>query len=162
MRKLMNPEKLYKNYGRMLMDISYRITQNQADAEEILQDTFMELWKRKPSGSIVAWLKKVVVNKSLNLVRDRKNFKLENNPPKTPDRILEDKEKIMVVKRALSSLRPLENTVVILKKYQGMSHSEIANILEITENNSRIILYRAMDKLKSQLKPYFLRGDIYE
>jgi len=162
MKKLMNPEKLYKNYGRMLMDISYRITQNRADAEEILQDTFIELWKRKPSGAIVAWLKKVVVNKSLNLVRDRKNFKLEKNPPETPDGILEDKEKVMVVKEALSSLKPLENTVVILKKYHGMSHREIANILEITENNSRIILYRAMDKLKNRLKPYFLRGDIYE
>jgi len=150
------------------MDISYRITQNRADAEEILQDTFIELWKRKPEGAIVAWLKKVVVNKSLNTVRDRKKVRdrkiieLENNPPETPDGILEDKEKVMVVKEALSSLKPLENTVVILKKYHGMSHREIANILEITENNSRIILYRAMDKLKNRLKPYFLRGDIYE
>jgi RNA polymerase sigma factor (sigma-70 family) len=162
MKKLMNTEKLYKNYGRMLMDISYRITQNRADAEEILQDTFMELWKRKPVGALVAWLKKVVVNKSLNLIRDRKTLKLENNSPETPDGILEDEEKMIVVRRALSSLKPLENTVVVLKKYHGMSHREIANILDITENNSRIILYRAMDKLKNQLKPYFLRGDIYE
>lgn len=162
MKKVMNIEKLYKNYGRMLMDISYRITQNRADAEEILQDTFMELWKRKPVGAIVAWLKKVVVNKSLNLIRDRKTLKLENDPPIAPDGILEDKEKTIVIKNALNHLKPLENTVIVLKKYHGMSHREIANILEITENNSRIILYRALEKLKNELKPYFLSGDMYE
>ncbi|MCK4571330.1 sigma-70 family RNA polymerase sigma factor [candidate division WOR-3 bacterium] len=155
MKNVMNVESLYKNYGRMLMDISYRITQNQADAEEILQETFMELWKRKPVGAVVSWLKKVVVNKSLNLIRDRKSIAIENNPPKAPDGVLEDKEKIIVIKRALSHLKPLENTVVVLKRYHGMSHNEIANILGITDNNSRIILYRAMEKLKDELKLYF-------
>jgi len=155
MKNVMNVESLYKNYGRMLMDISYRITQNQADSEEILQDAFMELWKRKPVGAVVSWLKKVVVNKSLNLIRDRKSIAIENNPPKAPDGVLEDKEKIIVIKRALSHLKPLENTVVVLKRYHGMSHNEIANILGITDNNSRIILYRAMEKLKDELKLYF-------
>lgn len=155
MKNVMNVESLYKNYGRMLMDISYRITQNQADAEEILQETFMELWKRKPVGAVVSWLKKVVVNKSLNLIRDRKSIAIENNPLKAPDGVLEDKEKIIVIKRALSHLKPLENTVVVLKRYHGMSHHEIANILGITDNNSRIILYRAMEKLKDELKLYF-------
>jgi RNA polymerase sigma-70 factor (ECF subfamily) len=88
MKNVMNVESLYKNYGRMLMDTSYRITQNQADAEEILQETFMELWKRKPVGAVVSWLKKVVVNKSLNLIRDRKSIAIENNPPKAPDGVL--------------------------------------------------------------------------
>lgn len=155
MKNVMNVESLYKNYGRMLMDISYRITQNQADAEEILQETFMELWKRKPVGAVVSWLKKVVVNKSLNLIRDRKSIAIENNPLRAPDGVLEDKEKIIVIKRALSHLKPLENTVVVLKRYHGMSHHEIANILGITDNNSRIILYRAMEKLKDELKLYF-------
>ena len=155
MKNVMNVESLYKNYGRMLMDISYRITQNRADAEEILQDAFMELWKRKPVGAVVSWLKKVVVNKSLNLIRDRKSIAVGNNPPKAPDGVLEDKEKIIVIKRALSHLKPLENTVVVLKRYHGMSHHEIANILGITDNNSRIILYRAMEKLKDELKLYF-------
>ncbi|MCK4321982.1 sigma-70 family RNA polymerase sigma factor [candidate division WOR-3 bacterium] len=155
MKNVMNVESLYKNYGRMLMDISYRITQNQADAEEILQETFMELWKRKPVGAVVSWLKKVVVNKSLNLIRDRKSIAIENNPLRAPDGVLEDKEKIIVIKRALSHLKPLENTVVVLKRYHGMSHNEIANILGITDNNSRIILYRAMEKLKDELKLYF-------
>lgn len=155
MKNVMNVESLYKNYGRMLMDISYRITQNRADAEEILQETFMELWKRKPVGAVVSWLKKVVVNKSLNFIRDRKSIAIENNPPKAPDGVLEDKEKIIVIKRALSHLKPLENTVVVLKRYHGMSHHEIANILGITDNNSRIILYRAMEKLKDELKLYF-------
>jgi len=155
MKNVMNVESLYKNYGRMLMDISYRITQNQADSEEILQDAFMELWKRKPVGAVVSWLKKVVVNKSLNLIRDRKSIAIENNPLRAPDGVLEDKEKIIVIKRALSHLKPLENTVVVLKRYHGMSHNEIANILGITDNNSRIILYRAMEKLKDELKLYF-------
>lgn len=155
MKNVMNVESLYKNYGRMLMDISYRITQNRADAEEILQETFMELWKRKPVGAVVSWLKKVVVNKSLNLIRDRKSIAIKNNPLRAPDEVLEDKEKIIVIKRALSHLKPLENTVVVLKRYHGMSHHEIANILGITDNNSRIILYRAMEKLKDELKLYF-------
>jgi len=156
----MNVERLYEKYGQMLMDISYRITQNRADAEEILQETFTELWNRKPTGGIVAWLKRVVVNKSLNLVRDRKSIKVEKDPPATPDGILEEKERKIIVKRALKNLPPIENAVVILKRYHGMSHREIANILDVTENNSRVILYRAMERLKEELKPYFMRGNI--
>ena len=156
----MNLERLYKKYGQMFMDMSYRITQNRADAEEILQESFLELWKRKPTGAIVSWLKKVVVNKSLNLVRDRKEVKVEKNNPSTPEGIIEDEEKSMVVKRALGHLKPIENTVVILKRYEGMSHSEIANILGISEKNSRIILYRAMRNLREILEPYVKRGEI--
>ncbi len=156
----MNVERLYEKYGQMLMDISYRITQNRADAEEILQETFTELWNRKPTGRIVAWLKRVVVNKSLNLIRDRKSVKVEKDPPRTPDGILEEKERTMIVKRALRNLPPIENIVVILKRYYGMSHREIANTLDISENNSRVVLYRAMEKLKEELKPYFMKGKI--
>lgn len=156
----MNLEKLYKNYGRMLMDISYKITQNKADAEEILQETFIEYWNRKPEGAIIAWLKRVVVNKSLNLVRDRKKSVMKNeDPPPGPDYVIERKEKVEVVREALRNLKPVESTVIVLKKYHGMSHREISRILGITEGNSRIILYRAMDNLREYLKPYFLRGD---
>ncbi len=156
----MSIEKLYKNYGRMLLDMSYRITQNRADAEEILQETFLEFWKRKPKGAIIAWLKKVVVNKSFNLIRDRKNLEVEKASPRTPEKLMEDEEKAMVVKKALSQLKPIENTVVVLKRYQGMSHKEIANILGISENNSRVIFYRAMKNLKEQLGSYIKRGNI--
>ena len=143
----------------MLMDISYRITQNRADAEEVLQETFTELWKRKPKGAIIAWLKKVIVNKSLNLIRDRKVVAIEVDPPSTPAQIIEQEERVTVVKEALKRLEPMENTVVVLKRYHSISHQEIADILGITESNSRVILYRAMKRLKEELKPYLLRGE---
>ena len=57
-------------------------------------------------------------------------------------------------------MKPIENTVVILKRYEGMSHSEIANILGISEKNSRIILYRAMRNLRKILEPYVKMGKI--
>lgn len=159
MNNEMNLEKLYKNYGQLLMDISYRITGNMADAEEILQDTFRELWKRKPKGAIFAWLKKVVVNKSLNLVRDRKTLKVKSQPPDSPEVILENKERKEVVSEMVNKLPGIDKTVVILKKYHNISHREIADILDITEGNSRVILYRAMKKLKENLKPYIMRGE---
>ena len=150
----MNTEDFYRRFGNMILSIAYRITGNNADAWDILQDTALEFEKRKPEGNIKAWAGKVATNKSINLV---KKLNRKFDPPEiemdSVETRLEREELKAIVKNALMQLSPVERAVVTLKKYENMSHREIAQILEITEENSRIILMRSLKKLKSILSP---------
>ena len=150
----METEDFYRRYGNMILSIAYRITGNSADAWDILQDTALEFDKRKPKGNIKAWAGKVATNKAINLVK--KNTRTIDPPEieqNTVERRLEKKEISKIVNDALMKLSPMERAVVTLKKYENMSHKEIARVLGITEENSRIVLMRSLKKLKNFLQP---------
>ena len=150
----MKVEDFYRRYGNMILSIAYRITGNNADAWDILQDTVLEFEKRKPEGNIKAWAGKVATNKAINLVKKENRI---IDPPDievdSVERKLEKKEIGKIVNDALLTLSPIERAVVTLKKYENMSHREIARVLEITEENSRVILMRSLKKLKRVLEP---------
>lgn len=138
----------------MILSVSYRITGNSADSEDVLQDTILEYEKRKPEGNIKAWLIKVATNKSINLVKNNsKTYELmieEENPEDS----LMKKEMQEVVRKAIMKLEPKERAIITLKKFENLSHKEISDILNITEENSRITLMRTLEKLKCYLQSY--------
>lgn len=138
----------------MILSVSYRITGNIADSEDILQDTILEYEKRKPNGNIKAWLIKVATNKSINLVKNNSRAYELQFEEESPEDSLIKKEMQEVVKRAIMKLDPKERAIVTLKKFENLSHKDIASILNITEENSRIILMRTLEKLKDYLEPY--------
>ncbi len=138
----------------MILSISYRITGNIADSEDILQDTILEYEKRKPEGNIKAWLMKVATNKSINLVKNNsKTYELFLEE-EDPESCLLKKEIKEVVQKAMMKLEPKERAIITLKKFENLSHKEISDILNISEENSRIILMRTLEKLKIYLEPY--------
>jgi len=138
----------------MIMSVSYKITGNIADSEDILQETILEYEKRKPEGNIRSWLIKVATNKSINLVKkNSRTFELEFEED-DPESSIIKKEIKKVVQDALMKLEPYERAILTLKKFEQLSHREIAKILNISEENSRITLMRALEKLKVHLEPY--------
>lgn len=128
-------------------------------AEEAMQDSFLSAFEKldefKAEVTFGAWLKKIVVNKSLDyLKKDKLYDKTESvdNLKLAEDEIEVDlTEKIEAVKKAMNELP--ENYRIILSLYylEGYDHEEISEILDMSYANSRTMLTRAKSKLVTLL-----------
>jgi RNA polymerase sigma factor (sigma-70 family) len=151
---------LYQKYKGRLMGICRRYAKSTDEAEDILQDSFIKIFRsiadvRNPDA-LGAWLKRVVTNTSLNYYRSQLHY------PQTID--YEDlshsnddywqmlshfsNEEILKLIHALpDGYRMVFNLYVI----DGYEHAEIANMLGISENTSRSQLFKARETLKKKL-----------
>lgn len=155
---------IYKLYYKAMYNTSLNIVGNSAEAEDIMQESFLKAFSLLPktvlSSGFGGWLKKIVVNKSLDLVRTRK-IRFEEVDEIKDDRIDEDsfeiqnesvQEKIRRIKRAMTELPEKYRTVLSLNLFEGYDHDEISSLLGITTSTSRAQLSRGKQKLLTLLK----------
>lgn len=143
-----------------MYNVGFRITGNEADAEDVLQESFMSAFKNLDSyrgdASFGSWIKKIVINKAINTLKKRKmelwpddkNFDVpteesegEYMPELSVDR----------VKVAIQELPDGYRSVLSLYLLEGYDHQEIGEIMGITESTSKSQLNRAKSKLKELL-----------
>lgn len=152
--------RIYKLYARSMYNVSYRITGNAADAEDALQEAFISAFRNleryRAEATFGAWLKRIVVNKSINILKKRR---LEWLPESEAEVVAEQedsipyKEELTVerVKQAIEELPDGYRAVLSLYLLEGYDHQEIAGILGITESTSKSQLNRAKVKLRENL-----------
>ena len=129
------------------------------EAEDVMQESFLNAFNKidtyKGEVSFGAWLKKIVVNRSLDHLK-KKKVKLEEVNEKTaqiPDYPMEIKEvDLNVIKNAIQDLPDGYRVVLSLYLIEGYDHEEISQILRISNSSSRTQLLRAKNKLKEKLK----------
>lgn len=146
---------LYKKYARAMYQISRNIIKDDMKAEEAMQDGFISAFEKldefKGEVTFGAWLKKIVINKSLDYLKKDKLYDKTESVDNL--RLIEDEvefdltEKIEAVKKAMNELP--ENYRIILSLYylEGYDHEEISEILDMSYANSRTMLNRAKSKL---------------
>jgi RNA polymerase sigma factor (sigma-70 family) len=150
---------LYKLYYRPMFSICMRLINNTAEAEDVMQEAFLNAFTKidtyKGEVSFGAWLKRIVINRSLDYLKKRK-VKFEEINEKTnqlPDYQMEIKEVNMkVIKDAIQKLPDGYRVVLSLFLIEGYDHEEISEILGISNSNSRTQYLRAKNKLKELLK----------
>ena len=152
--------RLYKLYARAMLNTSYRITGNEEDAKDVLQEAFVSAFKNltryRGDATFGAWLKRIVVNKSINVLKKRReNFITREEDFDIP---VEDAEtgympelSVEKVKRCMELLPDGYRSVLSLYLLEGYDHEEIAGIMNITESTSKSQLNRAKSKLKELL-----------
>jgi RNA polymerase sigma factor (sigma-70 family) len=151
---------IYKLYSRAMFNISLRIVNDQAEAEDVLQEAFLETFSRindfRQETSFGLWLKQIVINKSINCLRKRKLdlVSLNDVDVAEPDVLDEEDLQLQVenIKQAVSKLSDGYRVVLTLYLFEGYDHQEIAEILKISENTSRSQYMRAKQKLKRLLE----------
>ena len=133
---------------------------NQADeAEDVMQEAFLNAFRNidtyRGEVSFGAWLKRIVINRSLDHLK-KKKLKLEEINDKTAqiaDYQMEMKEvNVEVIKNAIQQLPDGYRVVLSLFLIEGYDHEEISQILGITNSNSRTQFLRAKNKLRELLK----------
>lgn len=150
---------LYKLYYRPMYSICMRIINNETEAEDVMQEAFLNAFRKidtyKGEVSFGAWLKKIVINRSLDVLKKRK-VKFEEINEKTNqivDYQMETKEvNVQVIKDAIQKLPDGYRVVLSLYLIEGYDHEEISEILGISNSNSRTQYLRAKSKLRELLK----------
>jgi RNA polymerase sigma factor (sigma-70 family) len=155
---------IYKLYYKAMYNTSLRIVSDTMEAEDIMQESFLSAFEKIDtySGTVSfgAWLKKIVINRSLDTLNRKKAiFEDIDTHIGIKDSSGEDiaqKEEIDVrveeVKQAIEKLPDGYRIILSLYLLEGYDHDEIGEILSITSSTSRSQLSRAKQKLISELK----------
>jgi RNA polymerase sigma-70 factor (ECF subfamily) len=154
---------LYKLYSKAMLNVAFRIVGNIAEAEDVLQEAFVDAFGKlkdfRQDTTFGLWLKQIVVNRSINLLRKRKlelvdleGDQLENIADEEFDDEEETQFQAARVKEAMNDLPDGYRLVISLYLLEGYDHEEIGQILNISENTSRTQFLRAKRKLLEILK----------
>lgn len=153
--------KLYKQYCDGMYCVAMRFLRNPDDAEDVLQEAFIKAFQKidqfKGEVTFGAWLKRIVINKSLDFIKAKKNQFVELKEStlhivEDEDWSVADSVSIEAVKSAMEQLPDKYKYVVQLYLVEGYDHSEIAQILDLTETTCRTRLLRGKGHLKELLK----------
>lgn len=151
---------LYKLYSKAMFNVAYRITRNEPEAEDVLQDAFISAFRSldtyRGDATFGAWLKRIVVNKAINALNKNKYETIPDNEQwdiADEVNVTEYREGLTVerVKNSIEKLPDGYRTVLSLYLLEGYDHQEIGQILGISESTSKSQLNRARTKLKEIL-----------
>ena len=151
---------LYRKYCDGMFSVAMGFLRNEDDAEDVLQESFIKAFQRidqyKGEVTFGAWLKRIVVNGCIDFLKSQKQRLVtldETYMHISEEDQWEVKEDIDLdeVKEAIAALPAKYSYVVQLYLVEGYDHSEIAEILTISETASRTRLLRGKAKLKDVL-----------
>lgn len=151
---------LYKLYAGAMFNTSYRMMRNREEAEDMLQESFseafMNLNRFRFESTFGAWLKRIVVNKCINEIKRKKadleytdniaNYSQKENDNDLPTLSIDK------VKEAMEQLPSGSRMIFQLYLLEGYDHREIAEILGVSESNSKSQYMRAKRRIKDILK----------
>jgi RNA polymerase sigma factor (sigma-70 family) len=150
--------KLYNQFSKAMYNLAYRMTNNREDAEDILQETFIDCFRNigtfRFESTFGAWLKSILINKSINHLRKKKiTLVLLENVPDTltgdeEDEVVFDTRKVF---NCVEMLPDGYRIILTLYLLEGYDHTEISQILGISESTSKSQYSRAKDKLRKML-----------
>src|SRR5437868_6632031 len=169
-------EELVRQYDRVVLRLAMNITGSQEDAQDIYQEAFlrayMNLNRFRFECSFYTWIYRIATNLCLDhlrrqhmrnrdMITERYNEDEEDNsvmdrvadqsPTASPERALRSRELRDRILRALRRLSPRERMVFELKHYQGLKLQTVAVMLNTTENTIKNTLFRATQKLRTEL-----------
>lgn len=158
-------EWMFRHYYAQLCRTVYRIIPQQETAEDIVQDLFLSLWNKKESlqfnTSVQSYLRRSVVNKTLNYIRDQKiKFDQPDLLDDSPDRkasvgdMLEANDLQKVIDNAVDNLPERCRIIFALSRFEQLSHQEIATELNISLKTVENQMTKALKVLRADLEPY--------
>ena len=154
---------LYQKYSKAMYNTSLRIVNHTGDAEDVLQEAFTDAFRSLEDfhykSTFGAWLKRIVINKSINQLRKRKMDLIDiekTNIGHLPDDEGVDENEIALkvedIKKAVALLPNGYRTVLTLYLFEGYDQEEIAEILQVSHATVRTQYMRAKQKLLQHLK----------
>lgn len=154
---------LYRQYSRAMFNTCLRIVNNVTEAEDVLQESFIEAFKNlhgfEYRTSFGGWLKQICINRSINQLKKRKvtwvdidDSQTDHLEDQTERDDYETKLQVEAVKNGIKKLPDGYRTVLSLYLLEGYDHEEISEILDVAESTTRSQYIRAKQKLLQILK----------
>jgi RNA polymerase sigma-70 factor, ECF subfamily len=163
---------LVERYGRSVFRLAFRMTGNEFDAEDVVQETFLRAFKQLDSyesrSSFGTWLYRIAANYSLDLIRSKKRHAsrhvaeteehedvldgVKTNEP-GQDRMYYSSQVKVRLDAALQLLTEQERTAFQLRHFEGKSIEEIGEILDLGVSATKNSIFRAVRKVREALEP---------
>jgi RNA polymerase sigma-70 factor (ECF subfamily) len=156
---------LLESHEKEIYRYVFRMTGNPDDASDLLQDTFLRAFEAFPrlpkDANHRAWLYRIAHRQALNLFRSRKVRRSEpiekalalHDSNGHPEDLSETRRLARALGHVVRDLSPRQRTALLLKKYEGLSYSDVASVLGCSEENARAHVYQAMKKIRNGLRP---------
>jgi len=162
---------LVEQHSRLVFRVAYRMTGNEHDADDVVQETFLRAYKQlgrfEERANFGTWLHRIAVNCALDLLRSRGRLDrhyggdpeeaemmgaISSSDPQQ-DRLLLSAELRDQVTAAMEKLSGNERTAFVLRHFEGMPVEEIGKTLGIQVNAAKHTIFRAVRKLRESLEP---------
>jgi RNA polymerase sigma-70 factor, ECF subfamily len=165
---------LVEQHSRSVFRLAYRMTRNEQDAEDVVQESFLRAYRQlgrfESRANFGTWLYRIVANCSVDLMRSKQArhdqvrgesldaaAELPASDIPGPERLARSAEVDRRVREALGALSPLERAAFTLRHYEGRSIDEIGSTLGLGTSAAKHSVFRAVKKLRIALQP--LRGE---
>jgi RNA polymerase sigma-70 factor (ECF subfamily) len=162
---------LVEGHSRAVFRLAFRITGNQQDAEDVVQESFLRAYRQlgrfEERANFGTWLYRIVANCSVDHMRAKQSrhdqsrgtsldvaASIRDVNSHGPDRLAESAELGRSVSRAMGELSPAERAAFMLRHQEGRSIQEIATILGLGTSAAKHSVFRAVKKLRVALAPH--------
>lgn len=155
---------VYNRYQQAMFNVSVRIVKNQAEAEDIMQESFITAFSKldsfKAQATFGSWLKRIVINNSLTHYRNSSRYTMisDDNLRDTSEELenYEQEEDYSSIKakqllECMRELNPSYSNILNLHFIEGYDYEELCDILDISYANCRTLLSRAKTSLRKKL-----------
>lgn len=162
---------LVERHSRRLFKLAYRLIGNEADAEDIVQETFLRAYRNLEQfderAAFATWVSRIATNYGLDLLRVRKN-RVQHNPigdgdepsdlnwvpssDPAPDRVAYGSQITQRISEAMKSLTPQERVAFTLRHFEGHTIGEISAVIKAGESATKHAIFRAVQKMRQALQ----------
>jgi RNA polymerase sigma-70 factor (ECF subfamily) len=164
---------LVERHSRKVFALAYRLTGNETDAEDVVQETFLRAYRSlnqfDEKAIFTSWLYRIASNYAVDLLRARKSHgavSLSANeegsadaserlvsPDPGPERVTLSSQLNDRIADAMKSLTPHERTAFTLRHFEGHTIEEIGSVLRLGGNATKQVVFRAVQKMRRALEP---------
>lgn len=164
-------QSLVEQHSRDVFRLAFRITGNEMDAEDAVQETFIKAYQRLESfdgrSSFSTWLYRVTANTSIDVLRRRRRHSSrstsldddasQSREPAThepaPDQLVYSREVKERIHAALNELSELERAAFVMRHFENVSLAEISRALGLRTSATKQAVFRAVKKMRKTLEP---------
>ena len=165
---------LVAKFRRPIVHFMFRMSKNQAMAEELAQEVFLRVYRSRESYSAEAkfttWLYRIASNLAINHARDTKaerNQASLDEPDQetglkidvadgraTVEQEMLRRERLAAIRKEVEALPERQRVAVLMHKYQGLDYRQIGEVLKLSESATKSLLFRAYETLREKLKSF--------
>lgn len=168
---------LVERHSQQLFRLAYRMTGNEHDAEEVVQEAFLRAYRNLGQfgsrANFGTWAYRIAANYAIDRMRQKRNEDSRRQTPSaqaeereqdpldlvadekpTPDRLAVNTELRKKMEEALQGLSSSERTAFVMRHWEGCAIEEIATVLKLTTSAAKNTVFRSVQKLRRALEPY--------
>lgn len=172
-------KQLIESHQKMVINTCYGLLQNREDAEDIAQNVFIDFYnsidKFRGEAKLKTWLYRISVNHSLNYIKSKNRRKwlsfldqkqsitintMHSHNSDAPEFRIEKEQRATILKTTIEQLPEKQKIAFTLSKYEELSYSEIAEVMNLSVSSIESLLFRAKKNLQKSLLKIYKKNDL--